>query len=143
MLPLSPAFFAFAGIAIALIWACQRWPAGRLIVLLAANFFFLARFAWFYPVVLLAAATGDFLIGLGLQAIRRERRRPRLALVTLSLFINIGLLAASKTLPLALGDLDRWIFPLSLSFYCFQSLTYTTGPLPRNPGGYPQLPRAT
>jgi D-alanyl-lipoteichoic acid acyltransferase DltB (MBOAT superfamily) len=125
MLPLSPAFFAFAGIAIALIWASNRWPMGRLVVLLAANFFFLARFAWFYPVILLAAASSDFLIGLGLQAISRERRRPRLALVSLSLFINIGLLAASKTLPLALGDLDRWIFPLSLSFYCFQSLTYT------------------
>ena len=125
MLPLSPAFFAFAGIAIALIWACHRWPTGRLVVLLVANFFFLARFAWFYPVILLSAATSDFLIGLGLQAISRERRQPRLALVTLSLFINIGLLAASKTVPLALGDLDRWIFPLSLSFYCFQSLTYT------------------
>ena len=62
---------------------------------------------------------------MGLQAIPRERRRPRLLLVSLSLFINIGLLAASKSLPLALGDLDRWVFPLSLSFYCFQSLTYT------------------
>ena len=125
MLPLSPAFFAFAGIAIALCWAFYRWPSGRLIVLLAANFFFLARFAWFYPILLLAAASSDFLIGLGLQAIPRERRRPRLLLVSLSLFINIGLLAASKSLPLALGDLDRWVFPLSLSFYCFQSLTYT------------------
>ena len=125
MLPLSPAFFAFAGIAIALCWAFYRWPSGRLVVLLAANFFLLARFAWFYPIVLLAAASSDFLIGLGLQAIPRERRRPRLLLVSLSLFINIGLLAASKSLPLALGDLDRWVFPLSLSFYCFQSLTYT------------------
>jgi D-alanyl-lipoteichoic acid acyltransferase DltB (MBOAT superfamily) len=125
MLPLSPAFFAFAGIAIVLTWACARWPTGRLVVLLAANFFFLARFSWFYPAILLAAATSDFLIGLSLQAISREHRRPRLALVSLSLFINIGLLAASKTLPVALGDLDRWIFPLSLSFYCFQSLTYT------------------
>ena len=125
MLPLSPAFFVFAGIAIALCWAFYRWPSGRLAVLLAANFFFLARFAWFYPIVLLAAASSDFLIGLGLQAMPRERRRPRLALVSLSLLINVGLLAASKTLPLALGDLDRWIFPLSLSFYCFQSLTYT------------------
>ena len=125
MLPLSPAFFAFAGIAIALCWAFYRWPSGRLIVLLAANFFFLARFAWFYPILLLAAASSDFLIGLGLQAIPLERRRPRLLLVSLRLFINIGLLAASKSLPLALGDLDRWVFPLSLSFYCFQSLTYT------------------
>ncbi len=28
-------------------------------------------------------------------------------------------------MPLALGELARWVFPLSLSFYCFQSLTYT------------------
>ena len=34
MLPLSPAFFAFAGIAIALCWAFYRWPSGRLVVLL-------------------------------------------------------------------------------------------------------------
>jgi hypothetical protein len=31
MLPLSPAFFAFAGIAIALCWAFYRWPSGRLV----------------------------------------------------------------------------------------------------------------
>jgi len=125
MLPLSPAYFAFAGIAILLCWVFYRWPSARLVVLLAANFLFLARFAWFYPILLLAAATSDFLIGLGLQAMCRDRRRPRLALVTLSLLINVGLLAASKTLPLAIGELGRWVFPLSLSFYCFQSLTYT------------------
>ena len=125
MLPLSPAYFVFAGIAILLCWAFYRWPSGRLVVLFAANFFFLAHIAWFYPLILLAAATSDFLIGLGLQSIRRERRRPRLLLVSLSLLVNVGLLATSKILPLALGDLDRWVFPLSLSFYCFQSLTYT------------------
>ena len=125
MLPLSPAYFAFAGIAIVLCWAFYRWHSGRLVVLFAANFFFLAHIAWFYPLILLVAASSDFLIGLGLQNMTRDRRRPRLLLVSLSLLVNIGLLATSKILPLALGDLDRWIFPLSLSFYCFQSLTYT------------------
>jgi len=125
MLPLSPAYFAFAGIAIVLCWAFYRWPSGRLAVLFAANFFFLAHIAWFYPLILLTAATSDFSIGLGLQSMTRDRRRPRLLLVSLSLLVNVGLLATSKILPLALGDLDRWIFPLSLSFYCFQSLTYT------------------
>jgi alginate O-acetyltransferase complex protein AlgI len=127
MLPLSPAYFAFAGIAILLCWAFYRWPSGRLIVLFAANFIFLAHLAWFYPIILLTAASSDFLIGLGLQSMSRDRRRPRLLLVSLSLLINVGLLAASKIMPKpwALGSLDSWLLPLSLSFYCFQSLTYT------------------
>ena len=67
MLPLSPAFFAFAAGAVVLYWVCCRSTAARLAVLLLANFYFLARFAWFYPLLLLAAASIDFLVGLGLQ----------------------------------------------------------------------------
>jgi D-alanyl-lipoteichoic acid acyltransferase DltB (MBOAT superfamily) len=46
-------------------------------------------------------------------------------LVSLSLLVNVGLLTLTKLMPIALGELDQWVFPLSLSFYCFQSLTYT------------------
>jgi alginate O-acetyltransferase complex protein AlgI len=125
MSPLSPAYFAFAAIAIILYWACFRWKNVRLGILLLANGFFLARLAWFYPAILLLAATIDFLVGLGLQNIPRERSHPRLALVSISVILNVGLLAATKLLPVALGELYRWVFPLSLSFYCFQSMTYT------------------
>src|ERR1700758_2952639 len=129
MSPLSPAYFAFAAIAITLYWACYRWNYARLSVLFLANIFFLARLAWFYPVILLLAATIDFLVGLGLENLPRkspnDRSTPRLALVSLSVILNVGLLAATKFLPVALGELYRWIFPLSLSFYCFQSMTYT------------------
>jgi D-alanyl-lipoteichoic acid acyltransferase DltB (MBOAT superfamily) len=125
MLPLSPAFFAFAAAAILLYWALCAWNSGRLMILLAANFFFLARFAWFYPILLLVAASIDFLVGLGLQKYPRSAIRPRKLLVSLSLLINLGLLTATKCLPLAYDQLYRWVLPLSLSFYCFQSLTYT------------------
>ncbi len=129
MSPLSPAYFAFAAIAITLYWACYRWKYARLSILLLANVFFLARLAWFYPAILLAAATVDFLVGLGLQNLPRElpneRSTSRLALVSLSVLLNVGLLAATKFLPVALGELYHWVFPLSLSFYCFQSMTYT------------------
>ncbi|MGD0445438.1 MAG: MBOAT family O-acyltransferase [Edaphobacter sp.] len=125
MSPLSPAYFAFAAIAITLYWGCYRWKSARLAVLLAANFLFLARLAWFYPILLLIAATIDFLVGWDLQRIPRERTRPRLALVSVSVILNVGLLAATKLIPVGLGELYRWIFPLSLSFYCFQSMTYT------------------
>ena len=98
-----------------------------MIILVAANFFFLARFAWFYPVILLAAATIDYRIGIELQELPRRpdfARRRRQA-VTLSLLVNLGLLTATKLLPLAYDQLYHWVLPLSLSFYCFQSLTYT------------------
>src|SRR3982074_2605577 len=125
MSPLSPAYFAFAAIAIALYWACFRWKYARLSILLLANVFFLARLAWFYPVLLMAAASIDFLVGLGLQNLPRERSTPRRVLVSLSVILNVGLLASTKFLPVVLGELYHWVFPLSLSFYCFQSMTYT------------------
>ena len=127
MLPLSPAYFAFAAVAIMLYWLCYRWTTARLTILLAANFFFLARFAWFYPLLLLAAASIDFRIGLELQELPRRPyfARRRKQFVTLSVLVNVGLLSATKLLPLGYDQLYRWILPLSLSFYCFQSLTYT------------------
>ncbi len=127
MLPLSPAYFAFAAAAILLYWICCRWTSARLGVLLVANFFFLARFAWFYPALLLAAASIDFRIGIELQELPRrpEFARRRKQFVALSLLVNLGLLIATKLLPLGYDQLYHWVLPLSLSFYCFQSLTYT------------------
>jgi D-alanyl-lipoteichoic acid acyltransferase DltB (MBOAT superfamily) len=129
MPPLSPAFFAFSAGVILLYWFCFRGKSQRLVVLLLANFFFLARFAWFYPAILLAAASSDFVVGLGLQATPRgpdgEQPRRRTVLVCISLLVNVGLLAITKCMPIVLGGMDQWVFPLSLSFYCFQSLTYT------------------
>src|SRR5271156_1394467 len=87
MSPLSPAYFAFAAIAITLYWACYRWKTARLCILLIANIFFLARLAWFYPILLLAAASIDFLVGWDLQRIPRERKTPRLALVSVSVIL--------------------------------------------------------
>jgi alginate O-acetyltransferase complex protein AlgI len=125
MSPLSPAYFAFAGVVMTIYWLCHRSKTARMGVLLAANLFFLARLAWFYPVVLVAAASVDFLVGLGLQRTPRSEAGRRKALVTVSVVLNVGLLAVTKTMPLALGELARWVFPLSLSFYCFQAMTYT------------------
>ncbi|HEY4382785.1 MAG TPA: MBOAT family O-acyltransferase [Acidobacteriaceae bacterium] len=129
MLPLSPAFFAFSAVAILLYWVCSGSKALRLSLLLLANFYFLARFAWFYPAILLGAASIDFLVGLGLQQSPRDPagtpQLHRKLLVSISLLVNLGLLVTTKCLPIALGGMYHWVFPLSLSFYCFQSLTYT------------------
>ena len=62
---------------------------------------------------------------MGLQRLPREKKTQRLALVSVSVILNVGLLALTKLIPVVLGELYRWVFPLSLSFYCFQSMTYT------------------
>ena len=92
-------------------------------VLLLANLFFLAKFGLIY-LLLPFATTADFAVGRGLGKPNRSAAYRR-TLVSLSLLLNIGLLAAFKVLPVLQGDHWSWLFPLSLSFYCFQSMSYT------------------
>ncbi len=125
MAPMSPTYFVFAGIACLLYWLCAPSRRLRMAALLLANLFFLARFGLFYPVLITAAATTDYLVGLGLQAASKPRVGIRRFLLSISLLVNLGLLVGAKCVPLALSAKYAWIFPLSLSFYCFQSLTYT------------------
>ncbi len=92
-------------------------------VLLLGNLFFLAKFGLVY-LLLPLAATADFAVGRGLG---KPDGSPgyRKTLVSLSLLLNVGLLVAFKILPLLQGDRWSWLFTLSLSFYCFQSMSYT------------------
>ena len=89
----------------------------------AAPFFvFLVAVCLIY-LALPLAASADFLVGLGLGKFQRVTTR-RL-LLGVSLAINLGLLVGLKLLPLLTAGRFAWLFTLSLSFYCFQSLTYT------------------
>ena len=121
----TPSFFVFFILLWALYWAAARLRWARLGVLLAANGFFLVKFGWLY-LALPGAASADFMIGLGLaRSVAHVRRR---MLVSASLALNLGLLLTPKLLALRGGDhagASGWLFTLSLSFYCFQSLTYT------------------
>ncbi len=91
-------------------------------VLLLCNLFFLAKFGLVY-LLLPVAATIDF--GLGRALGKKNSPRFRQTLVSLSLLLNLGLLLSFKLLPLLRGNAWGWLFTLSLSFYCFQSLSYT------------------
>ena len=91
---------------------------------LAANYFFCARYGLFYLALIPACSTIDYLAGLGMQSFQHSLVR-RLFL-GLSLAANLGLLILSRHMNLFLQPSKwDWIFPLSLSFYAFQSLTYT------------------
>src|SRR5271169_920029 len=118
MLLSSPAYFAFlAGIFFAY-WLARRFRLGALAIILFANYFFYARWDLIYLALIPLASACDFFIG---QALGRTRQPlARRALVSLSILLNVGLIVSVKYSPHL-----PWILPLGLSFYAFQSLTYT------------------
>lgn len=117
MLLTSSAYFFFLAALFLLYWPIARWRTVCLALLLFANYFFYAKWDLFYLALIPAASLIDFLIALGL-----ERWKSRW-LLGLSLLLNIGLLAAFKYLPEMLSPIGA--FPVGLSFYTFQSLSYT------------------
>src|SRR4051812_11003232 len=129
----SSAYFIFLVGVFFLYWPVARVRALGLGTILLANYFFYAKWDLFYLFLIPAASTCDFVIGIGLQ--RYKSRLLRRILVSLSVLLNLGILASFKYMPFLLENYSRisgrpapewrWIFPLGISFYAFQSLTYT------------------
>lgn len=114
MLLSTPAYFLFLGAVFFAFWLMTRFRFAGLAVILAANYFLYAKFSLAYLAIIPLASSCDFLIGRALE--RSERQGWRRFLVGLSILLNVGLIASLKYFPL---------LALGLSFYAFQSLTYT------------------
>jgi D-alanyl-lipoteichoic acid acyltransferase DltB (MBOAT superfamily) len=133
MLLSSSSYFVFLLALFFIYWPLSRRRAAALGALLFANYFFYAKWDLFYLCLIPAASTCDFAIGLGLE--RARGPRVRRALVGASVVINLGMLASFKYAPWVLENYAHlsgrpapawdWVFPLGISFYAFQSLTYT------------------
>jgi D-alanyl-lipoteichoic acid acyltransferase DltB (MBOAT superfamily) len=125
--PAGAAYYIFVAAVFFLYWTAARHRLARLGVILLANYFFCARFGLFYVLLLPVCSLVDCLVGLGLM--RFEGRPLRRLLVGLSIVLNLSLLAGSRHMPWFLtarqGAGWDWVFPLGLSFYVFQALTYT------------------
>ncbi len=125
----TPSFFVFFVAVWLLYWAAARMPLVRFCVLLAANAFFLAKFGFWY-LLLPVASSIDFLVGLGLardgqtEELQFSTLRRRV-LLCVSLLVNLSLLLIPKLIALRGAGHGGWFLRLSLSFYCFQALTYT------------------
>ncbi|GGH06659.1 MBOAT family O-acyltransferase [Silvibacterium dinghuense] len=118
----SSVFFVFFLVICGLYWLLARHRSFQIVLLLLANLAFLAKFGPVYLLVPVAASI-DWAVGLGLT--RTGSQTTRRILVILSLLLNIGLLLGQKLIPLAPHFRWGWLFHLSLSFYCFQALSYT------------------
>ncbi len=109
----SPQYLCFLALLFFLFWQAARWRLVALGLVLAANWFFYARWSWVYLAVIPLCSLIDYWIGRGIAAGHRW-------LISLSLLMNLGLIVSTK-LPNGMS----FALPLSLSFYGFQALTYT------------------
>ena len=133
----SAAYFAFIAAVFFVYWASSRSRLLRLAVILFANLLFCARFGVFYVLLIPAAASIDFLVGLGLM--HSNGAFIRRLLVSVSVILNLGLLVGSRHMGAILAPGWDWIFPLGLSFYTFQALTYTIDLYRRDIDGTPSI----
>jgi alginate O-acetyltransferase complex protein AlgI len=130
--------FAFLPAVLAGWWGLSRWKPLRLSFLAVASWFFYAWWDWRYLPVLIGATSVDFLAGRWIAAAESKPRR-RL-LLTASLVTNVGILAYFKYAGFFLGSLNgvgsalgvgvglpplHILLPIGISFYTFNSMSYT------------------
>lgn len=120
MLLTSAAYFVFLAIVFFTYWPSSRKRIGVLSLIAFANLFFYTRWNLWYLTLVPGASLVDFAIGLALRRTSQPIRRK--LLVSSSILLNIGLIASLKLLSSMNAE---WALPLALSFYAFQSLTYT------------------
>lgn len=112
---------------------------GRLVLLLAASYAFYSAWKPAYALLILASTVLDYTLSLAIERSSDSARRTRLLL--LSLAGNLGLLFYFKYTGFALDNFNRilnWLelpamhpeflrvaLPIGISFYTFQTLSYT------------------
>ncbi len=129
-------FLAFLAVVFTLYW-CAR-PSLRLqnLVLLAASYFFYGWWDWRFLGLILLSSVVDYSVGLALG--RSRTPRSRRLLLGLSLATNLGLLGFFKYYGFFVDSFARLfgipegqlftlhiILPVGISFYTFQTLSYT------------------
>ncbi len=122
MLLTSPSYFAFLALVFFAYWIAARNRSATLILAVFANLFFYAKWDLAYLLVVPLASLCDFVIGSALESARGNKKRR--VLVAASITLNVSLIASLRYLH---APENPWgfIFPLGLSFYSFQSMTYT------------------
>ena len=119
-------------------WGLTRWRQLRLAFLTSASWLFYAWWDWRYLPVLIGATSIDYVAGAWIAASENETRR-RLLLAA-SLTTNLGILAYFKFAGFFFGSLDgigsalgfgaplpalHILLPIGISFYTFNSMSYT------------------
>ncbi len=132
-------FFVFLVIIFVVFWKTFKYSQrlGNL-VLLTGSYIFYGWWDWRFLILIIISSVTDFFIGGKIYATNDKRKR-KLFLVT-SLFLNLGMLFffkyfnffidSFKVLFFPFTDTGQWstlniILPVGISFYTFQTLSYT------------------
>ena len=128
-------FVAFFLVVLALNQTLRAWPFAQKLMLLAASYYFYGQWQWHYLLLVWFSTLVDYAIGLRLPHTPRPRR-----LVVLSVIVNLGFLAVFKYANWLIATVNdgaqalgsAWhltpidlLLPVGISFYTFQSLSYT------------------
>jgi len=128
-------FVVFFLVVLSLNQALRRWPTAQKLMLLAASYYFYGQWEWHYLLLIWFSTITDYLIALRLPRSARPRR-----LVVLSVVVNLGFLAIFKYANWMIDTFNMsadaigsaWhitpidlLLPVGISFYTFQSLSYT------------------
>ena len=135
MLFTSIQFVVFFLIVLALNQPLRRWPLLQKLMLLLASYYFYAQWNWHYLFLVWFSTLVDYTIGLRLPHSANPKR-----LIIISVIVNLGFLAVFKYAnwlidtfngaaslagsSLHVTPLDL-VLPVGISFYTFQSLSYT------------------
>jgi len=129
--------FIIFGILFFAAWPIMRRKNNtRWIYLVAASFVFYGWWDWRFLFLIIFSGLIDFFAGLGMKRFRNHRTQ----LLILSLIGNLGTLALFKYMNFGISNLNgllsifgssreisyvHWILPVGISFYTFQSMSYT------------------
>ncbi|MEL6867943.1 MAG: MBOAT family protein, partial [Bacteroidota bacterium] len=132
----SLAFLVFIAIFLPLYFSMKG--RARLMLCLAASYFFYSWWDWRFLSLIITSTLIDYLVGLRLEGEEDQSQRKRLLVI--SMVVNLGFLAFFKyfnffvdsfeTMMLSMGVEPSWntlniILPVGISFYNFQSMSYT------------------
>lgn len=130
--------FAFLPAALTLWWSLVHHRRLRLLVLTLASYLFYGYGGWWYCFLIFASTVIDYTLADRIN--RTEQENGRRSLLLLSISSNLGLLAVFKYLgfftenlnlligawdPAATLTVPQIVLPIGISFFTFQSMSYT------------------
>ncbi len=128
-------FVAFFAVVLAVSTLLRGAATLQKLFLLAASYWFYGQWSWTYLGLILASTAVDYSIGLGMVKVRRPG-----TLMTVSVIVNLVFLGFFKYANWLIGNLNGAsaalgsafalspldiVLPVGISFYTFQSLSYT------------------
>jgi alginate O-acetyltransferase complex protein AlgI len=133
----SPQFIIFFLVVFSLYWLVLRKRAQN-ILLLIASYIFYGFWSWKFLSLLLISTIVDYFVGLAIGKAETQRRKRHLLYI--SLLTNLGLLGTFKYAGFFISEAEAFlttlgfqvhphtlaiILPVGISFYTFQTLSYT------------------